>query len=75
MSIIAANYNLRVLTENIDSVLTQLSKCSNVEIRNVFRRSGRIQVKAQTLETISAIAEVMNVERDTKFYINRIAIL
>jgi len=75
MSIAAANYNLRVLNENIDSVLTQLTKCSNVEIRNVFRRSGLILVKTQTLDVIYSITEVLNVEKDTKFYINRIAIL
>jgi len=69
------NYNLKVNNENIDSVILKLSECANVEIRNIARRSGLIQVKALTLEKISAIAEILNVEKDTKFYINRIAIL
>lgn len=69
------NYNLKVKNENIDSVILKLTKCANVEIRNIGRRSGMIQVKALTLDTISSISEVLTVEKDTKFYINRIAIL
>jgi hypothetical protein len=69
------NYNLKVLAENIDLVVLKLTKCSNVEIRNVFRRTGLIQVKAKTLDNISNIAEVTQIEKDTKFYINRIAII
>jgi hypothetical protein len=69
------NYNLKVDNENIDSVILKLTKCANVEIRNIGRRTGMIQVKAKTLETISSINEILTVEKDTKFYINRIAIL
>lgn len=69
------NYNLRVDNENIDSVILKLSECANVEIRDIGRRTGLIRVKALTLEKISNIAEILTVEKDTKFYINRIAIL
>lgn len=69
------NYNLKVLSENIDRVLLKLTLCSNVEIRNVFRRTGLIQIKANTLDNISDISEIQTVEKDTKFYINRIAII
>ena len=69
------NYNLMVKNENIDSVILKLTKCANVEIRNIGRRTGLIQIKAKTLETISSIHEILTVEKDTKFYINRIAIL
>lgn len=69
------NYNLKVLSENIDRVVLKLSECSNVEIRDVLRRSGTIQIKALTLDGISAISEIQNVEKDNKFYINRIAII
>ena len=69
------NYNLKVLSENIDRVVLKLSECSNVEIRDVLRRAGTIQVKALTLDGISAIAEIQRVEKDNKFYINRIAII
>lgn len=69
------NYNLKVLNENIDRVVLKLSECSNVEIRNIFRRNGLIQIKAKTLDNVSNIQEIMTVEKDTKFYINRIAII
>lgn len=69
------NYNLKVNNENIDSVVLKLTECANVEIRNVMRRTGLIQVKALTLDKISAINEVLTVEKDTKFYINLIAII
>jgi hypothetical protein len=69
------NYNLKVDNENIDSVILKLTKCANVEIRNIGRRTGMIQIKAKTLDTISSINEILTVERDTKFYINRIAIV
>lgn len=71
----AKNYNLQVNSENIDSVILKLTKCSNVEIRNIIRRSGLIQVKAETLEAIACITEVLNIEKDKKFYINYVAIL
>lgn len=69
------NYNLKVLSENIDRVVLKLSECSNVEIRDVLRRTNTIQVKAVTLDAISAISEIQTVEKDNKFYINRIAII
>ena len=72
---IMRNYNLKVLSENIDRVVLKLSECSNVEIRDVFRRAGTIQVKALTLDAISNISEIQTVEKDNKFYINRIAII
>lgn len=72
---LTTNYNLKVLSENIDRVLLKLTLCSNVEIRNVFRRTGLIQIKANTLDNISDISEIQTVEKDTKFYINRIAII
>lgn len=69
------NYNLHVSNENIDSVILKLSKCSNVEIRNILRRSGLIQIKAETLGAIGEIAEIVTIEKDTRFYINAIAII
>jgi hypothetical protein len=69
------NYNLKVLTNDIDHVLLKLTLCPNVEIRNVFRRTGIIQIKANTLDNVSDISEVLTVEKDNKFYINRIAII
>ncbi len=69
------NYNLVVLSENIDRVVLKLSHCSNVEIRNVLRRAGIIQIKANNLDNISEISEIQTVEKDKKFYINRIAII
>jgi hypothetical protein len=69
------NYNLSVRNENIDSVILKLTECANVEIRNIGRRTGLIQVKAKTLDKIAEITEILNVEKDKKFYINRIAIL
>lgn len=69
------NYNLKVLNENIDCVILKLSNCSNVEIRDVLRRAGTIQVKALTLEGISTISEIQTIEKDNKFYFNRIAII
>lgn len=69
------NYNLSVRNENIDSVILKLTECANVEIRNIGRRTGLIQIKALTLDKISEIAEILNVEKDKKFYINRIAII
>lgn len=70
-----SNYNLKVLSENIDAVILKLTYCDNVEVRNVFRRSNLIQIKAKTLDRIASIAEILTVEKDTKFYINRIAII
>jgi hypothetical protein len=69
------NYNLKVNNENIDSVILKLTNCANVEIRNIKRCCNLIQIKAITLEKIMPIAEILTVEIDTKFYINRIAIL
>lgn len=69
------NYNLSVSKENIDCVVLKLTRCANVEIRNIGRRTGLIQIKALTLDKISAISEILNVEKDKTFYINRIAIL
>jgi hypothetical protein len=69
------NYNLKVLSENIDRVLLKLSLCSNVEIRNVLRRAGMIQIKAVNLDSVSDISEIQTVEKDKNFYINRIAII
>jgi hypothetical protein len=69
------NYNIRVLSENMDSVLLNLWKLSNIEIRNVFRKTGLIQIKTTTLDNITYISDVLTIEKDTKFYINRIAIL
>lgn len=70
-----SNYNLKVLSENIDAVILKLTYCDNVEVRNVFRRNNLIQIKAKTLDRIASIAEILTVEKDTKFYINRIAII
>lgn len=69
------NYNLKVNNENIDSVILKLTECANVEIRDIGRRIGLIRVKALTLDKICVITEILSVEKDTKFYINRIAIL
>lgn len=69
------NYNVKVLKENIDRVVLKLSECSNVEIRDVLRRSGTIQIKALTLDKVSSISEIQSIEKDTKFYISRIAII
>ena len=69
------NYNLKVLKENIDHVLLKLCTCSNVEIRNVFRLTGMIQIKAVNLDNISEISEIQTIEKDTKFYIKRVAII
>jgi hypothetical protein len=69
------NYNLHVSNENIDCVILKLSKCSNVEIRNILRRSGLIQIKADTLAAIAEIGEIVTIEKDTRFYINAIAII
>lgn len=69
------NYNLKVLNENIDRVVLKLGECSNVEIRDILRRTNTIQIKALTLDAISKISEIQSVEKDNRFYINRIAII
>ena len=69
------NYNLKVNTNDIDFVVLKLTDCPNVEIRDIGRIIGLIRVQAETLEKISEIAEILFVEKDTRFYINRIAIL
>lgn len=60
---------------DIDRVVLLLSECPNVEIRDVNRRIGKVCVKAINLNEISEIPQVLRVEVDTKFYINRIAII
>lgn len=69
------NYNLYMAANNIDRVILKLSECANIEIRNVGRRNGLIQVKAENLEKLSQITEILNIEKDNRFYINRIAII
>lgn len=68
-------YNLYMSNDDIDRVVLLLSGYQNIEIREVNRRIGIIQIKAEEIGNISDIPQILNIEIDTKFYINRIAII
>jgi len=68
-------YNLFMCNNEIDRVLLQLSKYSNIEIREINRRIGSIQIKTENIQSLYEIPQIVNIEIDTKLYINRIAII
>lgn len=68
-------YNLFMSNDDIDRVVLLLSTYPSVEIREVNRRIGIIQIKAEDIGTVSDIPQILNIEIDNRFYINRIAII
>ncbi len=58
-----STYILKVKSENIDSVILKLIGCKNVEINRVLRLIGSINVKAQDLDHISNISEVLTIQK------------
>lgn len=75
MAALLTNYNLKMLSDDIDRVLLRLSQCSEIEIRDVNRTSGIIQVATKNLENVADIPEIMGVDKDKKFYFKRMAII
>ena len=69
------NFNLKVENENIDLVILKLTMFSNVEIRNIKRLAGLIQIKTSSLDNLSDISEILTIDIDKKLYINRIALI
>jgi len=75
MAALPTNYNLKMLSENIDRVLLKLSQCTEIEIRDVHRTSGVIQVATKNLENVADIPEIMGVDKDKKIYFKRMVII
>jgi nitrate reductase NapAB chaperone NapD len=64
------SYVLKVKSEDIDAVVLKLAGCDQVEIKNVWRLIGSVVIKAKSLDVVSSINEVLQVEKQKKFYID-----